>query len=321
MDKAELDEQFAALYKAHLRDVYSYAYYRVGNHHDAEDLTTQTFIQAYRHFERAQAESDGRPLAIVNRDCPRPVLMCSGDSDTELIRRAVKAGVSSYVVDSVSPERLDALMDVALAQFEAFQNLRAELDDAQRKLSERIVVDRAKGMLMKARGLTEEDAYHALRKLAMERGRKLADVAQNVVITNSGTDTLRILSVSMTGTNPGSFKYTLPMSKGVPPSGGTYTVTVQFCPVDIGAQSASLTIATDLMSGHTAKIPLTGTATGPQVTVSPGNLDFGAVYIKTTSASKQIMITNTGDQPLVFGKSTVTPAMVWPCGCCSGSEV
>lgn len=62
MDKAKLDEDFSALYKAHLKDVYSYAYYRVGNHHDAEDLTTQTFIQAYRHFERAQAESDGRPL-------------------------------------------------------------------------------------------------------------------------------------------------------------------------------------------------------------------------------------------------------------------
>ena len=62
MDKAQLDEQFSALYKAHLRDVYSYAYYRVGNHHDAEDLTTQTFLQAYRHFERAQNESDGRPL-------------------------------------------------------------------------------------------------------------------------------------------------------------------------------------------------------------------------------------------------------------------
>src|SRR3712207_6545855 len=60
--KARLDEDFAALYKAHLRDVYSYAYYRVGNHHDAEDLTTQTFLQAYRHFERAQRESDGRPL-------------------------------------------------------------------------------------------------------------------------------------------------------------------------------------------------------------------------------------------------------------------
>ncbi len=60
--KAELDDQFSALYRAHLRDVYSYAYYRVGNHHDAEDLTEQTFLQAYRHFERAQRESNGRPL-------------------------------------------------------------------------------------------------------------------------------------------------------------------------------------------------------------------------------------------------------------------
>ncbi len=60
--KQELDREFSDLYRAHLRDVYSYAYYRVGNHHDAEDLTTQTFIQAYRHFERAQSESKGRPL-------------------------------------------------------------------------------------------------------------------------------------------------------------------------------------------------------------------------------------------------------------------
>ena len=62
MDKAQLDAKFSELYKAHLRDVYSYAYYRVGNHHDAEDLTEQTFLQAYRHFARAQQESDGRPL-------------------------------------------------------------------------------------------------------------------------------------------------------------------------------------------------------------------------------------------------------------------
>src|SRR4029450_5951042 len=57
-----LDRDFTELYRAHLRDVYSYAYYRVGNHHDAEDLTEQTFLQAYRHFDRAQRESDGRPL-------------------------------------------------------------------------------------------------------------------------------------------------------------------------------------------------------------------------------------------------------------------
>lgn len=60
--KARLDADFSDLYRAHLRDVYSYSYYRVGNHHDAEDLTEQTFLQAYRHFERARAESDGRPL-------------------------------------------------------------------------------------------------------------------------------------------------------------------------------------------------------------------------------------------------------------------
>ncbi len=60
--KAELDAEFSELYRTHLRDVYSYAYYRVGNHHDAEDLTEQTFLQAYRHFERAVRESRGRPL-------------------------------------------------------------------------------------------------------------------------------------------------------------------------------------------------------------------------------------------------------------------
>jgi RNA polymerase sigma-70 factor (ECF subfamily) len=61
-DKRRLDGDFSELYKAHLRDVYSYSYYRCGNHHDAEDLTEQTFLQAYRHFERAQRESRGRPL-------------------------------------------------------------------------------------------------------------------------------------------------------------------------------------------------------------------------------------------------------------------
>jgi len=61
-DKQRLDSDFTDLYRAHLRDVYSYSYYRVGNHHDAEDLTEQTFLQAYRHFDRAQRESNGRPL-------------------------------------------------------------------------------------------------------------------------------------------------------------------------------------------------------------------------------------------------------------------
>jgi RNA polymerase sigma-70 factor, ECF subfamily len=62
VDKQDLDREFSDLYRAHLRDVYSYSYYRIGNHHDAEDLTEQTFLQAYRHFARASAESNGRPL-------------------------------------------------------------------------------------------------------------------------------------------------------------------------------------------------------------------------------------------------------------------
>jgi len=61
-DKARLDRDFSELYRTHLRDVYSYSYYRIGNHHDAEDITEQTFLQAYRHYERAVRESDGRPL-------------------------------------------------------------------------------------------------------------------------------------------------------------------------------------------------------------------------------------------------------------------
>ena len=73
--KAELDRAFEELYRAHLRDVYSYSYYRVGNHHDAEDLTEQAFLQAYRHFERARRESNGRPLRpVADPDRPQPRL-------------------------------------------------------------------------------------------------------------------------------------------------------------------------------------------------------------------------------------------------------
>ena len=94
-----------------------------------------------------------------------------------MIRRAVKAGVSSYVIDSVSPERLDALMEVAVAQFEAFQNLRAERDDATRKLSERITIDRAKGVLIDECGMKESEAFTFIQRTAMsERGNGVAAV-------------------------------------------------------------------------------------------------------------------------------------------------
>lgn len=120
-------------------------------------------------------------LAVMHENSPRPVLMFAGDDDDDAIRRAMRAGVSSYVVDGLAPERLERLLRVATVHFEEFMALRRERDEAQRKLSERVTIDRAKGVLMKARGMDEDEAYHALRKLAMERGRKLVEVADEVL--------------------------------------------------------------------------------------------------------------------------------------------
>lgn len=120
-------------------------------------------------------------LAVVDRDMPRPVVVFSRDDDTQVIRDAVKAGVSAYVVDGMDPARLLSVIRVAQAHFEEFQSVKKELEATTRKLSERKAIEKAKGVLMKARGLDENDAYHALRKLAMERGRPLASIAQDVI--------------------------------------------------------------------------------------------------------------------------------------------
>ena len=120
-------------------------------------------------------------LAVMNEKSPRAVLMFSEDDADDVIRRAMRAGVSSYVVDGLAPERLEALLKVATVHFDEYFALRKERDEAQRKLTERVVIDRAKGVLMTARGMNEDEAYHALRKLAMERGRKLVEVAEEVL--------------------------------------------------------------------------------------------------------------------------------------------
>lgn len=120
-------------------------------------------------------------LAAMERDAPRPVIVFSRESDTAVIRQAIRAGVSAYVVDGVEPARLKPIIDVAVAQFEEHQSLKTELAEATRKLSDRKRIDRAKGILMKTRQLDEEAAYAALRKLAMDRGRSLVAVAQDVI--------------------------------------------------------------------------------------------------------------------------------------------
>jgi len=120
-------------------------------------------------------------LAVVHQNMPRPIVMFTLEDGQDAIRDAVKAGVSAYIVDGLDPKRIKPIVDVARARFEGSQALRRELEEVSRKLSDRKLVDKAKGVLMKARGLDEDAAYHAMRKLAMERGQSMAKVARDVI--------------------------------------------------------------------------------------------------------------------------------------------
>jgi response regulator NasT len=120
-------------------------------------------------------------LAVLDQHMPRPILMFAEDGTDDAIRQAMRAGVSSYVIDGLSPARLEPLLKVATARFEEYRNLRQERDDAQRKLAERTQIDRAKAILMKTRQLSEEEAYATLRKMAMERSKRIGEVAAQII--------------------------------------------------------------------------------------------------------------------------------------------
>jgi response regulator NasT len=120
-------------------------------------------------------------IALTTRNAPRPVVMFTQDGASDTIKEAVRAGVSAYVVDGLSPERLKPILEVACARFEAHQALSDRLADTERQLSERKQVERAKGLLMERRGLSEETAYKELRKLAMTTGKTVAEVADTLI--------------------------------------------------------------------------------------------------------------------------------------------
>ncbi len=120
-------------------------------------------------------------LAVMDREMPRPVIILTQDDDSALMRAAFKAGVSAYVVDNVDMARIKPIVDVAIARFDSHQAVKRELAAATKKLSERKLVEKAKGILMKTRGLDEEAAYAALRKLAMERAQPIGKVAGDLV--------------------------------------------------------------------------------------------------------------------------------------------
>jgi two-component system, response regulator / RNA-binding antiterminator len=120
-------------------------------------------------------------LANVSRNDPRPIAMFVDDSDAQLAHQAIKAGVTAYVVDGIGSNSVAPVLSAAIAQFSQFQALRDELAAAKSSLAERKVIERAKGLLMTERGLSEADAYHALRKLAMDRGTRLVDIADQLL--------------------------------------------------------------------------------------------------------------------------------------------
>jgi response regulator NasT len=131
------------------------------------------------------AESEARDalehVVMATRDERRPIVMFTNDSDTSLVKDAVAAGVTAYIVAGLSTERIRPILDVAMARFQHEQGLRHELAQARSELVDRKLIDRAKLLLMQRQGLSEQAAYDKLRKTAMDKNLKLADVAQRML--------------------------------------------------------------------------------------------------------------------------------------------
>ena len=129
----------------------------------------------------SQARDTLEHVVMATRDERRPIVLFTNDDDTSQVGAAIAAGVSAYVVAGLAPERIRPVLEVAMARFQHEESLRRELADARTQLSERKTIDRAKGILMARHSLTEDQAYARLRKTAMDRGMKLAEVAQRIV--------------------------------------------------------------------------------------------------------------------------------------------
>lgn len=118
----------------------------------------------------------------LSRAVKRPIAMFVDRSDQASIEAAIDAGVSAYVVDGLRQERVKPILDMAISRFNAYSRMARELEEARSQLAERKTIDRAKGILMKTRGLSEEEAYQRLRRTAMNQNRKIIEVAQSLVL-------------------------------------------------------------------------------------------------------------------------------------------
>ena len=117
----------------------------------------------------------------VSRTVHRPIAMFVDQSDSAMINAAIDAGVSAYVVDGLRKERVKSILDMTISRFNAFARLRAELDEAKSQIEDRKVIDRAKGILMKARNIPAAQAYTMMRKVAMNENRRIAEIARSII--------------------------------------------------------------------------------------------------------------------------------------------
>jgi response regulator NasT len=117
-------------------------------------------------------------IALLSETEPRPIVMFATDRESGTIQEAVRAGVSAYIVDGLATARVKPIIEVAMARFESFQAVKSELAEVKSKLSDRKTIERAKGVLMKARSIDEDEAYAALRKMAMERSLTVGEVSR-----------------------------------------------------------------------------------------------------------------------------------------------
>ena len=124
-------------------------------------------------------------LGHLNEVLPKPIVVFSGNCGNDIVEAAVQVGVSAFIVDGFSAERLQHLLNVAIARHKKFNSLKQELDKTKENLANRKLIEKAKGLIMKQRKCSEDDAYNALRRLAMDRNQKLVDVARNVIEVSS----------------------------------------------------------------------------------------------------------------------------------------
>lgn len=142
-----------------------------------EDLAADVIIVDIDSPDRDTLE-DMRRVSFEQR---RPVVMFAQDGKPETIRAAVEAGVAAYVVDGLKPDRVRPVVDVAIARFAQFHQLRSELDKAKTTLAERKLIEKAKGILMKRRKVDEDEAYRLMRRMAMDQKARLIDVAARII--------------------------------------------------------------------------------------------------------------------------------------------